>query len=324
MAKSPNPGSVPKPPLTPLLERLPLADMDWDAFEAFCCAFIARLPKCRECHHYGTQGDTQLGIDLFAELETGDKWAFQNKRWKQFGKAAVAKTVKATTYTADRFIILLSRPATAQTRKEVAKHAKWDVWDVRDISRKVRELPPDTARRLVDDHFGAAVRRAFLGVSAVSTFPTAEAFFRPLLDGSKLFNHTWALIGRAGYLERLHAFVGSDQQRVAVFLGRGGIGKTKLLHTLSQGFEGRHPTTRLCFLAEGLPVTQDSLDDLPSTPCVVVVDDAHRRSEDVAALLALAQQRTHPPKIVLSARPQGVDLLNSLLNRAGGEAGGGP
>jgi hypothetical protein len=29
------------------------------------------------------------------------------------------------------------------------------------------------------------------------------------------------------HLEGLHAFVGSDQQRVAVFVGRGGIGKTK-------------------------------------------------------------------------------------------------
>ena len=317
MTPSSKPSPVAKPPLTPRLECLPLAEMGWNAFEAFCCAFIARLPKCRECHQYGTQGDTQLGIDLFADFESGERWAFQNKRWKQFGKAAVAKAVKATTYTADRFIILLSRPATAQTRKEVEKHPKWDIWDVRDISRKVRELPLDAARRLIDDHFGAAVRKAFLGVSAVSTFPTAEAFFRPLLDGTKLFNHTWALIGRARYLEGLSAFLGSDQQRVAVFLGRGGIGKTKLLHAFSQGFEGRHPTFRLCFLAEGLPVTQDSLDDLPSTPCVVVVDDAHRRSDDVAALLSLAQQRTHPLKIVLSARPQGVDHLNSLLNRAG-------
>jgi putative ATP-binding cassette transporter len=107
---------------------------------------------------------------------------------------------------------------------------------------------------LLDAHFGPAWRKAFLGLSAASTFPTAEAFFRHLLGGSKLFNHTWALIGRAGYLEGLHAFVESGQHRVAVFLGRGGIGKTKLLHSFSQGFECRHPTTKLFFLAEGLPV----------------------------------------------------------------------
>src|SRR5260370_41943758 len=53
-----------------------------------------------------------------------------------------------------------------------------------------------------------------------------------------------------------------DKLRVRLDVGRGGIGKTKLLHAFSQGFEGRHPAFRLFFLAEGLPVTQDSLDDL--------------------------------------------------------------
>src|SRR5436305_10633035 len=120
------------------------------------------------------------------------------------------------------------------------RRKKCEVWDVRDITQKVRQLSLDEARQLLDPHFGPAWRKAFLGVSAASTFPTAGAFFRPLLDGSKLFNHTWALIGRAGYLEGLHAFVGTDRQRVAVFLGRGGIGKTKLLHAFSQGFEARH------------------------------------------------------------------------------------
>jgi hypothetical protein len=301
---------------------LPLSDPNWtwEGFQAFCLDLVSRLPNTKEAvknHHFGKQGDAQDGIDLFADMKNGEHWGFQCKKEKRFGGADTQKAIKLTTYKAHKFIILLSIEATAAVRKVMRKRKKWDVWDVRDISQAVRNLPPDDARQLLDPHFGPAWRKAFLGLSAASTFPTAEAFFRPLLDGSKLFNHTWALIGRAGYLEGLHAFVGSDQQLVAVFLGRGGIGKTKLLHAFSQGFEGRHPAHRLCFLAEGLPVTQDSLDDLPSTPCVVVVDDAHRRSDDVAALLALAQQRTQPLKIVLSARPQGVDHINSLLSRAG-------
>jgi hypothetical protein len=56
------------PPLAPRLECLPLADLAWDAFEAFCCDLISKLPGVRACHRYGTHGDTQLGIDLFAEI----------------------------------------------------------------------------------------------------------------------------------------------------------------------------------------------------------------------------------------------------------------
>ncbi len=268
-------------------------------------------------HHFGKQGDAQDGIDLFADMNNGEHCGFQCKKEKRFTEADMQQAIKVTTYKADKFVIFLSIEATAAVRKVVRKRKKWDVWDVRDISREVRRLPLEDARQLLDAHFGPAWRKAFLGVTAASTFLTAEAFFHPLLDGSKLFNHTWALIGRAENLEGLHAFVGSDQQRAAVFLGRGGIGKTKLLHAFSQGFETRHSPHKLLFLAEGLPVTQDSLDELPSTSCVVVVDDAHRRSDDVAALLALAQQRAHPIKIVLSARPQGLDHLDSLLNRAG-------
>ena len=310
------------PPVSARPEQLPLSDPNWtwEGFQAFCLDLVSRLPITNGAgknHHFGKQGDAQDGIDLFADMKNGEHWGFQCKKKKRFGEADTLKAIKVTSYKADKFIILLSIEATAAVRKVMRRRKKWDVWDVRYISQKVRQLPLDDARQLLDPHFGPAWRKAFLGVTAASTFPTAEAFFRPLLDGSKLFNHTWALIGRAAYVDGLHGFVVSDHQRAAVFLGRGGIGKSKLLHAFSQGFEGRHPAFRLFFLAEGLPVTQDSLDDLPSTPCVIVVDDSHRRSEDVAALLALAQQRAHPLKILLSARPQGVDHLNSLLNRAG-------
>ncbi len=317
MAKLKKKPDPPTPPVNPRLTCLPLADLGWDGFEEFCCDMISRLPAVRDCHRYGTQGDTQLGIDIFADFENGERWAFQNRRWKQFGPRAVEKAVDATTYAADRFIILLSRVATAKTRKEIGKHDIWDIWDARDISRRVRELPLDDARRLLDHHFGAAVRRAFLGVSAASTFATAEAFFRPLLDASKLFNHTWALVGRQDHLRGLHEFIDTEKKKVGIVVGRGGIGKTKLLHAFSQDFGSRHPNFTLRILVEGLSVTHESFDDLPMAPCVVVVDDAYRRGDDIAALLALVQQRTNPLKVILSARSQGVDHLNSLLSRAG-------
>jgi hypothetical protein len=303
--------------VTPQLERLPLNDLGWDAFQAFGHDLLSRMPGVRACHHYGKQGDTQLGVDLYADFESGERWAFQNKRCEQFGPADAEKVVQAATFPADRYIILLSREATAGVRNAVDKYPKWEIWDVRDISQKVRGLLPDTARNLLDHHFGAVVRRAFLDVPAVSTFLTQDDFFRPLLDQARLFHHSWALVGRGELLQSLHVFVGGASKRIAVLSGRGGIGKTKLLHAFAQDFKNCHPDQALRFLAEGLRISPDSFDDLPMTSCVVVVDDAHRRGEDVSALLALAQQRRQSLKVILAARPEGIDLLKSLANRAG-------
>src|SRR5262249_49367891 len=163
------------------------------------------------------------------------------------------------------------------------------------------------ARNLLDHHFGAAVRRAFLGVPAVSTFLTPDDFFRPLLDPARLFHHAWALVGRGELLQNLHDYVGAPLKRVVIVSGPAGLGTPKSRPAFAQGSEGGPPDRALRFVAEGLPVSLDSFDDLPMTPCVVVVDDAHRRGEDVAGLLALSRQRSHPLKVVLVSRPQGTD-----------------
>ena len=72
----------------------------------------------------------------------------------------------------------------------------------------------------------------------------------------------------------------------------------------------------LWFAAEGLTLTSEGVDHLPYLPCVVVMDDAHRRP-DLSTLLAMSRQRPHPVKLILSCRPQGLDPLKSQLSRAG-------
>jgi hypothetical protein len=309
------------PPVSPRPEQLPLCDPNWtwEGFQAFCLELLSRHPATKNAgknHHFGKQGDAQEGIDLFADMENGEHWGLQCKKEKRFTEAGTKNAINATTYKADKYIILLSIEATVAVRKVFRRRRKWDVWDVRDISQKVRELSLEDARRLLNAHFGPAWRKAFLDVSAVSTFPTAEVFFRPLLHSSMLFNHTWSLVGRTEQLEQLNAFADSQEQRVAILTGRGGIGKTKLLNAFASNFVTRHKDTALRFVADELPLTQESLDDLPQSPCMVVADDAHRR-EDLGVLLSYAQQRAQPLKLVFSSRPQGMDHLTYLLRNTG-------
>lgn len=302
-------------PVTPRPNQLPLNDPNWswDRFEAFCLDLISQFAEVKDCHRYGKQGDFQRGIDIFADLDNGERWAFQCKRYKRYTAGQTEKAIEKATYRANQYILLLSCEATSEVRDEVDKHPKWKVWDVEDISLRVRNLPSDIARRLVQDHFSAAWRKAFLGLAGLTTFVSSADFFRPVLNPKNRFNHTWSLVGRIELTEKLHEFVESKEQRLFILTGCGGIGKTKLLHAFSEEFDNRHQNIVLRFSAA--PITPESLDELPIERCVVVVDDANQQ-EGLELLLPFARQNSQRIKLVLSSRPQSVNQLRSLLDKA--------
>ena len=155
-----------------------------------------------------------------------------------------------------------------------------------------------------------------MGLQGLTSFVTPAEFFRPFLNRSALFNHTWQVVGRSDHIQQVHDFIESQQHKVAVLVGRGGIGKSKILHALADTFHTGHQRKSLWFAAEGVPLTQDGADHLPYESCILVVDDAHRRS-DLPALLALSRQRPHVTKLILSCRPQGIDFLKSQLTQGG-------
>ena len=307
------------PPVDSSPELLPLGapNLPWKRFEAFCVEFVSRLPGVKEAHRYGGPGSPQKGIDIIAYLYNGEKWAFQCKQKQTFTEADAMRAIEQTSYSADRFILALSRQATSGVRDACDSYPDWDVWDVDDISRKVRDdLEMHSAARLVEAHFGPSWRKAFLGLHGLSSFVTPTEFFHPFLNASTLFNHAWDLVGRADHLRQAHEFVESQQKKVAILTGRGGIGKSKILHAFSETFDNEHEGMSLWFAAEGVPLTQDGADNLPFKPCVIIVDNAHQR-EDLPALLALSQQRLHVTKLVLSCRPHAIDFLKSQLIRGG-------
>jgi len=146
-------------------------------------------------------------------------------------------------------------------------------------------------------------------------FVSYEDFFRPFFDNAKLFNHSYPLVGRNDYLEKLDSFVESGK-RIALLYGRGGIGKSKILVEFSFKFEEKHRDWKLWFLREGVILSTDAIRQLPAQKSVIVVDDAHRR-EDLSILFAIAQQYSNRIKIVLSSRPQGIDHIRASLTEGG-------
>jgi hypothetical protein len=306
------------PPASPRVATLPFGSLAWERFEQFAHDMLLSLPGMRPgtAHHYGTKGQKQKGIDLTVQRESGELWGFSNKRYKTYEPHHVRKHIGETSYRADRYFILLGGIASPNVRDEVRKHPKWEIWDGEDISQQVRlQLQPEVARRLVDHHFGPIWRRDFLGLPAVGAFLPPVDYFRPFLDADRLFHHDLPLVGRQTLLDDLVGFGSGGSERILVLPGRGGIGKSRLLREWAERLDSSHPDRAVRLLNEGVPVSLETLDDLPAVPCFVAVDDAHRRT-DLGLLLAWLRQRPDG-KLLLATRPQGVDYLLTELTRAG-------
>lgn len=173
------------PPVLPRPDRLPLNDpsFSWDRFESFCLDFISRLPGVINCHRYGKQGDCQQGIDILAQLENGEQWAFQCKQYESFTQSDAKKAVQKAIYRATHYVLLLTCEATVKVRDVIAATSAWSLWDVQDISLKVRSFSQDTARRIVETHFGFMWSEAFLGVAESVNL---NSFSQPDSDSSSL------------------------------------------------------------------------------------------------------------------------------------------
>ncbi len=149
------------------------------------------------------------------------------------------------------------------------------------------------------------------------TFVSSTDFFaakaprvpNPILDFSR------TLHGRGNQLQLMVAFVASTTESICLFSGRGGIGKSKLLHDWSAGLED----WSVIFLKDAPLWHPESVKEIPVGKVVIVVDDAHRATTLAEVLQLFAELRSHQPlRLVLSTRPGGVLELERLLYRSFG------
>ena len=116
-------------------------------------------------------------------------------------------------------------------------------------------------------------------------------------------------------MQEIAAFATYGPQQILVLPGPAGIGKTRLLREVAESHEAAYPDRAVRLHNDGVPITVAALDEMPPLPCLVIVDDAHRRT-DLGPLLAWLRQR-RDSRLILSARLLGVEKLMSELIRAG-------
>ena len=143
------------------------------------------------------------------------------------------------------------------------------------------------------------------------TFTTAREFYAPYRTPMpRLFDFKQTLRGRDSELNTLDTFLCTPVLVVGVLTGRGGIGKSKLVHDWVETL-----TT-----AEALYVREDSCwhpeaaKEIPSGNIVIVADDAHR-FDFLDKLLILVQNLSQHQniKLLLTTRPSGTSQIDAAL-----------
>lgn len=276
-----------------------------ETFERFCTEFVTLLHgEDAQVHPYGTQGHTQLGIDIDVVHADGTRTTYQCKRHASFGPRKVAAAVAAQTIPADRKVILLSSSASPQAREEIKKHAGWQLWDREDISRRARlELSKRAQIQLVDIFF-VGQRMALLGEPELSPWQTPEQFFAGQTEPARGFSHGWTLQGREKELDTLTTFATGAAPSALMLVGNGGTGKSRLLKALADRVAGANPRPSIYFLSRE-PLRMKDLEGLGSRSKLLVCDDAHDR-EDLALLADYVANPGNKSRLILSLRTYGI------------------
>jgi hypothetical protein len=127
----------------------------------------------------------------------------------------------------------------------------------------------------------------------------------------QLLDFDTTLLGRNSEFAALDEFLGDASKRVAIISGRGGIGKSKLLHDWAVSHD-----TECMFLKDQPLWYEDSEKEIPVNCRVLIVDDAHRL-ETLGNVFQLIRDtaKHHSLKLVLSTRPGSTTRLAQSLYR---------
>jgi transcriptional regulator with XRE-family HTH domain len=304
-------AATPSTTTTSFDQPFPMAGLSPEAFERFCASFLQK--RYREAkgkvHRVGGSGHDQDGLDIEVALPDKSRVGFQCKREQEFGPQKVHAAVGQYKGDAKEKIILLARVASPQARSAVLRHEGWDIWDKEDISRIIRELSKNDQRELVDTFFPGQ-RLALLGISEPGPWQTAEQFFAPFNSARSAFNHAWNLVGREAETTALSKALHDDRALVVNLVGAGGAGKSRIIKQAVSGLDN----TLLRFLAPTEAITARSLEDLGTGNKILVVDDAHDRT-DLQPLFQYVAVPENRAKLLLAFRPYSREYILAQAGR---------
>lgn len=143
------------------------------------------------------------------------------------------------------------------------------------------------------------------------TFTSANEFFAPFRSTTpRLFDYNQTLRGRATEIASLNEFWTAPEPVVGVLVGRGGIGKSKLVHD----WAGSPAGATVLYVREDAVWHPESAKEIPAGDVVIIADDAHRfEFLDNLLLVVRNLAPTQKTKLILSIRPSGSSRIDATL-----------
>ncbi|MEU7613872.1 restriction endonuclease [Micromonospora sp. NPDC049204] len=315
-ADGPLPGKNPRLPPTPSLSEYEFEDFTERLLSAnrFCPGSARRVTRVER---WGRRGDSQDGIDFEGEYSDGKTAAWQCKRYDKLTPAAIREVVRVCTFQADEYYLVFSGEASRNARKEIKKHPKWQLLDQRALGRMLDDHPLHKRRDVLDATWDRPTRQFLLGVPGTDAFLSLYTFVQDRMKEDAPLNDRGPRVGRDAELAALRTALdrSADYPTVVVVAGPGGRGKTRLLTEALAEFEQANPQVPVVCLSPGRSLDQTAIDELPHTPAVVLVDDAHRDPAALAALLTYARL-TEGTQVVLGSRTSGVAAVQAEIINA--------
>ena len=180
-------------------------------------------------------------------------------------------------------------------------------WD--ELGKEGLRLTRNRGRRDKASLFQMLRHKLDFTVSASDLIP-ASSYFSGFLKPGRLFHHHATLVGRKKHLAELSEFQ-SDSHQVGMLIGRGGIGKSKLIYEFT-----RLANCACWCLQSESDVSQDALRQIPKTNAIIVIEDAHRLPGLKAIIRTISSMRPGV-KILLSARSHSKEHVVSTVRDAG-------
>ncbi len=167
------PSARVEPPTVTRIQELPFGNLTWEDFEKLCLRLVRLEANVEYCRLYGTQGQAQRGIDIFARQKTLQKYrVYQCKLVNQFGPAkirtAISKFLEGDWASKTEVFTLCTKESLRSTKRADAFEVQRDLlrmkgitlvsWDSNELSTKLKDYA-----NLVDDFFGRSWVATFCG-----------------------------------------------------------------------------------------------------------------------------------------------------------------
>ncbi len=139
----------------------------------------------------------------------------------------------------------------------------------------------------------------------------------PLLEPDALPHHRSSLVGRKALLGRLSEVlaVGPERSQLVLVSGPGGRGKSRLVLEALDRVQRQTPSVPVLVFQERRSLDGSAVAELPHSPVVVLVEDAHRLADQLSPLLHHARH-TAGTVVMMTVRGTSSAAVDAEISRA--------